>query len=161
MKDWWETLQPKDRYMVLVGGVVVAIAILYFVVWTPVSASRNNKEMRVENKRETVIWMAQKKKEVEHLKRINPNLFNQATDSRSLLAIVDNGAKQMGTRSSITRIDPDGENKVSIWVEDISFDHLIVLLGELERRNYVQIADASLNKSEQIGKVSGKVTLSR
>ena len=161
MKDWWESLQPKERNMVTIGAVAVAIAFLYLVIWTPVSASRNNKEMRVENKRETVIWMAQKKREVEHLKRINPNLFNQATDSRSLLAIVDNGAKQMGTRSSITRIDPDGENKVSIWVEEISFDHLIVLLGELERRNYIQIADASLNKSDQVGKVSGKITLSR
>ncbi len=161
MREWWDTLQPRDRTMSLIGAVVVAIALLYFVLWTPIASSRNNKETRVENKRETLIWMAQKKQEVNHLKRINPNLFNQATDNRSLLAIVDNSAKQMGTRFSITRIDPDGDNKVSIWVENISFDHLIVLLGELERRNYVQVADVSLNKSDQIGKVSGKVSLSR
>lgn len=161
MREWWDTLQPRDRTMSLIGAVVIAIALLYFALWTPIASSRNNKETRVENKRETLMWMAQKKQEVDHLKRINPNLFNQATDNRSLLAIVDNSAKQMGTRSSITRIDPDGDNKVSIWVEDISFDHLIVLLGELERRNYVQVADASLNRSDQIGKVSGKVSLSR
>ena len=161
MREWWDTLQPRDRTMSLIGAIVVVIALLYLAHWTPLASSRNNKETRVENKRETLMWMAQKKQEIDHLKKINPNLFNQATDSRSLLAIVDKSAKQIGTRSSITRIDPDGDNKVSIWVENISFDHLIVLLGELERRNYVQVADASLNRSDQIGKVSGKVSLSR
>ena len=161
MKEWWDSLQAKERLMATIGGIFVAIVILYLLVWSPIADSRDNKKMRVENKRETLTWMSQKRQEVEHLKRINPNLFNQATDNRSLLAIVDTGAKQMGIRSSITRIDPDGENKAQIWLEDMSFDYLIVLLGELERRNHVQVADASLSKSEQIGKVSGKVTLTR
>lgn len=161
MKEWWDSLQAKERLMAAIGAIFVAIAILYLMVWSPIADSRDNKKMRVENKRETLTWMSQKRQEVEHLKRINPNLFNQATDNRSLLAIVDTGAKQMGIRSSITRIDPDGDNKAQIWLEDMSFDYLIVLLGELERRNHVQVADASLSKSEQIGKVSGKVTLTR
>ena len=161
MKEWWDSLQAKERLMAAIGAIFVAIAILYLMVWSPIADSRDNKKIRVENKRETLTWMNQKRQEVEHLKRINPNLFNQATDNRSLLAIVDTGAKQMGIRSSITRIDPDGENKAQIWLEDMSFDYLIVLLGELERRNHVQVADASLSKSEQIGNVSGKVTLTR
>ena len=161
MKEWWDSLQAKERLMAAIGAIFVAIAILYLMVWSPIADSRDNKKIRIENKRETLTWMIQKRQEVEHLKRINPNLFNQATDNRSLLAIVDTGAKQMGIRSSITRIDPDGENKAQIWLEDMSFDYLIVLLGELERRNHVQVADASLSKSEQIGKVSGKVTLTR
>lgn len=161
MKEWWDSLQAKERLMAAIGAIFVAIAILYLMVWSPIADSRDNKKIRIENKRETLTWMNQKRQEVEHLKRINPNLFNQATDNRSLLAIVDTGAKQMGIRSSITRIDPDGENKAQIWLEDMSFDYLIVLLGELERRNHVQVADASLSKSEQIGKVSGKVTLTR
>jgi general secretion pathway protein M len=103
--------------------------------------------------------MLQKKQEVDHLKRINPNLFNKSSDNRSLLAVVDTGAKQMGIRSSITRIEPKGEDTVQIWLEDIAFDYLIVLLGELERRNNIQITDASFNRLEQVGKVSGKVTL--
>ncbi len=161
MREWWDSLQAKERLMAVIGAIFIGIAILYLVVWSPIANSRDHKKMRVENKRETLLWMSQKRQEVEHLKRINPNLFNQATDNRSLLAIVDTGAKQMGIRSSITRIDPNGENNAQIWLEDMSFDYLIVLLGELERRNHVQVANAALSKSEQIGKVSGKVTLTR
>ena len=161
MKDWWDTLQAKEQLMTSLGAIVVVIAILYLVVWSPIAESRNNKIMRVESKRETLAWMSQKRLEVEHLKRINPNLFNQAMGNRSLLAIVDTGAKQMGIRNSITRIAPNGEDKVQISLENTAFDQLIVLLGELERRNHIQVAGTSLNKSEQIGKVSGSVTLSR
>ncbi len=159
MKEWWDSLQSRERLITIICAIVVAIAILYFAIWNPIVDSRNNKKIRVENKHEILLWMQQKKQEIEHLKRINPNLFNQATDKRSLLAIVDTGAKQMGIRPSITRITPDGDNKVHISLEDMIFDRLIVLLGELNRRNHIQVAGTTLSKSDQVGKVSGKVTL--
>ena len=161
MKDWWETLQSRERYMVLIAAVLVSIAILYLAIWSPIASSRDSKQKRVEAKRETVAWMSQKKQEVEHLKRINPNMFNSASDGRSLLAIVDTGAKQMGIRPAITRIEPKGEDSVHLYVEDMAFDYLIVLLGELERRNSIEVVDASFNRSDQIGKITGKVTLNR
>lgn len=161
MKDWWETLQSRERYMVLIAAVLVSITILYFVIWSPIASSRDTKQTRVEAKRDTVAWMSQKKQEVEHLKRINPNMFNSASDGRSLLSIVDTGAKQMGIRPAITRIEPKGEDSVQLYVEDMAFDYLIVLLGELERRNNIDIADAAFNRSDQIGKITGKVTLNR
>lgn len=161
MKDWWETLQSRERYMVLVAAALVSIAILYLAIWSPIASSRDSKQKRVEAKRDTVVWMNQKKQEVGHLKRINPNMFNRSNDSRSLLAIVDTGAKQMGIRPAITRIEPKGDDKVQLTMEDIAFDYLIVLLGELERRNNIAVADASFNRSEQVGKITGKVTLTR
>jgi len=161
MKDWWDSLQSRERYMVLVASVLVALLILYWAIWTPIASSRDNKQNRVNVKRDTVIWMSQKKQEVEHLKRINPNLFRQSTDNRSLLSIVDTGAKQMGIRPAITKIEPKGDDKVQLTMENIAFDYLIVLLGELERRNNVEVADASLNRSDQIGKITGRVTLAR
>ena len=161
MKEWWDSLQPKERRIVTIGAVIATIAILYLAAWLPIVESRDNKKMRVENKRETLVWMSKKKQEVDHLKRINPNLFNQATDKRSLLAIVDTGAKQMGIRSSITRITPKGDEQVQITLEDMVFDRLIVLLGELNRRNHILVTGTSLTKSDQIGKVTGKITLSK
>ena len=161
MNDWWATLQPRERLIVAAGVIFVIASVIYLFAWSPIVESRDNKKMRIDNKREILTWMTQKKQEVEHLKRINPNLFNQVSDRRSLLAIVDTGAKQMGIRNSITRIEPNGEDAVLIWLEDMIFDRLIVLLGELNRRNHIQVNDVSLNKSDQVGKVSGKVTLTR
>ena len=161
MKEWWDSLQAKERLIATIGAIAAIIVILYLVAWSPIVDSRDNKKMRVENKRETLTWMSQKQQEVEHLKRLNPNLFNQATDKRSLLAIVDTGAKQMGIRSSITRISPDGEDKVKIAFEDMVFDRLIVLLGELNRRNHILVAGTTLTKSDQVGKVTGQVILTK
>ncbi|MEJ2116260.1 MAG: type II secretion system protein M [Gammaproteobacteria bacterium] len=161
IKDWWDALQLRERYIVLIASVLTALIILYLSVWSPIANSRDSKLKHVEAKRDTVFWMSQKKQEVEHLKRINPNMFNNATDKRSLLAIVDTSAKQMGVRPDITRIEPKGEDSVQLYVEDIVFDYLIVLLGELERRNNIEVSDASFNRSDQVGKVTGRVTLNR
>ncbi len=161
IKDWWDTLQLRERYMVLIVSVLTVLTILYLAVWSPIANSRDSKLKRVEAKRDTIVWMSQKKQEVEHLKRINPNMFNSASDKRSLLAIVDTSAKQMGVRPAITRIEPKGEDNVQLYIEDIAFDYLIVLLGELERRNNIEVADASFNRSDQVGKITGRVTLNR
>lgn len=160
MKEWWDSLQSRERYIVFIGIGILTLIVLYFMLWMPIHKTLDEKKMRVEAKQETVVWMAQKKQEVEHLKRLNPNLFNQATDNRSLLAIVDTGAKQMGVREAIKRIEPKGEDKVQLWLEEIVFNRLIVLLGELNRRNHIRIADVSLNKAE-LGKVSGNITLNK
>ena len=74
MKDWWESLQSRERYMVLVAGALVLLTLLYFAIWSPIASSRDSKQARVDAKRDTVVWMLTKKQEVEHLKRINPNL---------------------------------------------------------------------------------------
>ena len=161
IKVWWEALQLRERYMVLIAAILITMSILYLAIWSPIVTNRDSKLKRVEAKRDTIVWMSQKKQEVEHLKRINPNMFNSATDKRSLLAIVDTSAKQMGVRPAITRIEPKGEDSVQLYVENIAFDYLIVLLGELERRNNIEVADASFNRSDQVGKISGRVILNR
>ena len=161
INDWWDALQLRERYMVLFAAMLVALSIIYLAIWSPIATNRDSKLKRVEAKRDTVVWMNQKKQEVEHFKRINPNIFNSATHERSLLAIVDKSAKQMGVRPSIKRIEPKGENRVQLYVENIAFDYLIVLLGELERRNNIEVTGASFNRSDQVGNISGRVTLNR
>ncbi|MBT8124987.1 MAG: type II secretion system protein M, partial [Gammaproteobacteria bacterium] len=41
MKDWWETLQSRERYMVLIATVLVSLAILYLAIWSPIASSRD------------------------------------------------------------------------------------------------------------------------
>ena len=161
MKDWWEGLQSRERYMVLIATVLVFLTTVYLTIWSPIVSSLDTKQNNIETKLKTVAWMSEKKQEVENLKRINPNLFNRTSDNRSLLAIVDTGAKKMGIRSSITRIEPKGDDSVQVWIENIAFDYLIALLGELERKNNIEVVNASLNRSDQAGKVTGKISLNR
>ncbi len=68
INDWWDALQLRERYMVLFAAMLVALSIIYLAIWSPIATNRDSKLKRVEAKRDTVVWMNQKKQEVEHFK---------------------------------------------------------------------------------------------
>lgn len=160
MKEWWDNLQTNEQNLVLIASVVVVLFMLYLFAWSPLVDARDNKRQQVENNQELLSWMSSKSNEIKQLKLTNPNLANSGS-KRSLLAIVDSLAKQLGLRTAIKRIEPDGPHAVTIWIEEMNFDALIALLGQLDKRSNVKVREADVSKLDKPGVVKAKVMLKR
>ena len=160
IKDWWQNLQTREQQLVLFAGVVVIIFVFYSLAWSPLVNARNIKKTHVENNQELLAWMNAKSAEVKQLRLVNPNAL-RSDNNRSLLAIVDSLANQLGLRSAIKQIEPNGQNNVTIWMDEINFDALITMLGQLEKRSNVLVTEASVNKLEQPGLVQARILLKR
>ena len=160
IKDWWQNLQTREQQLVLFAGVVVIIFVFYSLAWSPLVNARNIKKTHVENNQELLAWMNAKSAEVKQLRLVNPNAL-RSDSNRSLLAIVDSLANQLGLRSAIKQIEPNGQNNVTIWMDEINFDALITMLGQLEKRSNVLVTEASVNKLEQPGLVQARILLKR
>ena len=160
MKEWWNNLATREQKLVLVATIVVFVFLIYLFVWSPLVDARNSKRQYVENQQQLLSWMTAKSNEVKQIKLTNPNLLKSDT-KRSLLAIVDSLSKQMGLRPAINRIEPDGPHKATIWIEEMNFDALITMLGELDRRSSVKVREASVTKLEKPGVVKAKIVLKR
>lgn len=160
MKDWWENLQSREQNMVLLATIVVGIFLFYLIAWAPLVTARDNKRQQVENNQQLLSWMTVKSSEIKQLKLTNPNLLNR-DNKRSLLAIVDSLANQLGLRAAIKRIEPDGPHNATIWIEEMNFDALIHLLGQLDKRSNVKVKQADVSKLDQPGVVKAKIVLRR
>lgn len=159
MKEWWDNLQTREQNFVLIASVVGVLFLLYLLAWAPLVKARDNKYQQVENNQQLLTWMTSKSNEVKQLKLTNPNLRSDA--KRSLLAIVDSLAKQLGLRTAIKRIEPDGPHTATIWIEEMNFDALIALLGQLDKRSNVKVKEADVSRLENPGVVKAKVVLKR
>ena len=160
IKDWWQNLQTREQHLVLFAGAVVIIFMFYLFAWEPLANARDTKKAHVENSQELLAWMNTKSAEVKQLKLVNPNAL-QSDNNRSLLAIVDSLANQLGLRNAIKQIEPNGPDNVTIWMDEINFDALITMLGQLEKRSNVVVSEASVNKLEQQGLVQARILLKR
>ena len=98
MREWWDNLQSREQNYVLIASVVVVLFLLYLLAWAPLVKARDNKHQQVENNQQLLAWMTSKSNEVKQLKLTNPNLL-KSDAKRSLLAIVDSLAKQLGLRT--------------------------------------------------------------
>lgn len=160
MKDWWNSLQSREQNFLLIAAIVVGIFIFYSLAWSPLVEARDAKQLQVENNQQMLDWMKTKSTEVKQLKLTNPNLL-RADSKRSLLAIVDSLANRLGLRSAIKQIQPDGPHGATVWIDEIDFDALATMLGQLEKNSSVQVSEASITKLEKVGLVKARLILKR
>ena len=160
MKDWWSNLQSREQNFVLIAAVVVGLFIIYLMIWSPLTQARDNKRQQVENNKELLSWMVAKSAEVKQLKLTNPNLL-KSDSKRSLIAIVDSLANRLGLRASIRQIQPDGPHAATIYIDEINFDALTTMLGQLDKNSDVKVKEADISKLEASGIVKARIFLKR
>ncbi|MEM1003486.1 MAG: type II secretion system protein M, partial [Bacteroidota bacterium] len=138
----------------------VIVFIFYIFAWSPLVKARDIKMMHVESNQELLTWMNTKGAEVKQLRLNNPNAI-KSDNNRSLLAIVDSLANQLGIRQSIKQIEPNGQDYVTIWMDKIDFNALIAMLGQLEKRSNIVVNEASVDRLDQSGFVQARISLKR
>jgi general secretion pathway protein M len=160
MKDWINSLQPRERLTIAVCAVITVIALLYLLVWAPIQESRAQLAVNVEAQRETLAWMQQASAQVRQTRLHNPAAV-AVNDTRSLLSIVDSSAKQASVRDPIQRMEPEGDDGVKLSMEDADFDATIQWLGALKRSYNVDVVSASITPSGAPGQVDTRLSLQR
>ncbi len=159
LQEWFRSLAPRERLLVSVGGVVVAITILYLGIWEPLS--------KAHGKRETDLASAQalaQKLEVlaAATQKAQANGGNAIVDTgASLLATVDQVGKSGMLGKPLTRIQPEGDHEVKVWIDGVSFEALVRWINELESHYGISIQTADLDRDTLPGQVNARLSLVR
>jgi general secretion pathway protein M len=159
MKDWFYSLQPRERLMVTGCAAVIMLALVYSLIWAPIAERRAQLAINVEAQREVLAWMRQASRQVQEARRNNP--IATVNDTRSLLSIVDSSATQAGVRNSIQRMEPEGDRGVKLSMENADFDATIQWLGALKRSHNVDVVSATISPNDTPGQVDTHLSLQR
>ena len=160
MKDWFETLQPREQLSVLVAAVFVAFAILYFGVWTPLA----NKQADLASS--VTVW----ERALAELRPLKAAVVNSGGATRpapgaaqSLVVIVDSTLSSHNLSSALQRSQPTGANGIRVEFQEAAFDDLVRWLGEVSARYGMQVqsADVSVSTRNVQGRVNASLTLER
>jgi len=157
VKEWFTGLAPRERAMVSIAAVVVVLALVYAVAWGPLASSVSRLQQSVEEQQALKQWMQQSAAEVNQLR----GAAGATDDHRSLLAVVDQTSKQSQLGPAVKRIEPDGQELVRVSLEQASFDDMVTWLGSLQRSYGVSVADVSLDRQAESGRVNARITLKR
>jgi general secretion pathway protein M len=160
VKDWWANLAERERLLVAAAGAVLALALFYLLAWEPLFKARAELEQAVAAQRNTLRWMQEAAVEVRALKRASGPAALQGRN-RSLLSVLDQTATQAGIRDHIERMEPEGQNGVKLWLDDVPFDPLVRWMERLERHYGVHVKRASITPADETGRVDARLTLER
>ncbi len=80
---------------------------------------------------------------------------------QSLLTLIDQQGKSPELGKPPSRMQPEGDNEVKVWFEDVPFDALVRWMATLETRNGLQIAGAEIERRAVPGLVNARLTVTR
>ena len=158
MRAWWDTREPREQRLLLIGGIIVALLLAWALVWYPLARSRDALRLRVEGQRADLAQM-------QALAARSSQLRGQGARSKverqgkSLLALADATARGAQLANVLKRVEPAGAKSVRVSFEAASFDAIADWLDGLARDFGVTASDFSADRSEGAGLVNARVTL--
>lgn len=157
MKEWFFSLEQRERLLVAGGAGILVLLLIYLLVWEPIASEYSGLKQTVAEQKQTLAWMQQAAVQIKALQR-GGGAGARGLGGRSLLAVVDQSARTGGLGNAIKRIEPDGSKGVKVWFEGAAFDPMILWLGKLTKS--YQIAPSMITL-EPIGngRVNARLTL--
>lgn len=158
MKNWFATLESREKRFVLTAAVFLVFAIFYLLVWMPLAAGHKRMIAGVE------VWQTS-------LERVKPlsgmlsaktaTAINPANFGTPLVVVIDSTLRIRNLNSALKRSQPSGNN-IRVQFENIAFDELILWLGDLSNLYALQVEAGTFTLTGSTpGRVNAQLTLAR
>ena len=160
MREWFDSIQPREQIAVIVATAFVVFAILWFGVWQPLDRGQTKLAESVGDWERALTELRPLKAQLLAGGGTAPVVSG---DGQSLVVIVDTSLGMRNLSRALQRSQPTGANAIRVEFQDASFDDLIRWLGDLSTRYGLQVRTGNFSLSSQSvpGRVNASVTLER
>lgn len=149
IKHYWASLEPRERAVLGYGSIIVAIILLYALIWQPWQNSLSFMEASVSNMRTDAIWMEQRAEDMTQGVVGSRKKAAQGAE-QSLLSVVEQTANQVGLRSAIQQMVPNQENgDVRVVLESADFNKWVQWVDNLYKNYGVDISQINAEKEDE------------
>ena len=159
MKDWFEALEPRERLFVGIGTIVVAIALFWGLIWMPLDKGHLDALDRVTTWEQS---LAELRPLASQPQPVNGTQSRPSVSpTQSPVIIVDTTLRNRSLGQP-KRSQPT-PNGIRVEFENVSFDDLVLWLGDLSNQYGMEVQAGSLSVATQAGpgRVNATLTLER
>jgi general secretion pathway protein M len=147
LQQRWSQLQPREQRALTVAGAVLALLLLVYGLWLPSRLAAQKAEAGFAGNRALLLQLQQQ----------GPAPGSTAASGDSLLRTASDAAARINL--ALTRIEPEGDGRVRVWMEKADFNTVASWLASLSAQG-VRIDEAQVEKQSD-GGVSARFALSR
>jgi general secretion pathway protein M len=152
LKTWYAGLQERERRVVAIGAVALALVILVGGVLMPLQSVVSAAVKRADTRREDLAWMRDNAAEVQSG---GTALFNDTGEAP--VVVVDRVGREVGLGTALKGTQPSG-NGVRVQLEAAPFDTLIRWLATLDQRYGLAIDSITVDRAARPGIVNANIT---
>lgn len=152
-RRWLDGLAPRERTLVIWGGITAAVLIFLGALVIPLYASTARSAARVEQKGADLSWMRSVAGELRAAGPANPS----ASSGQSLVVIIDQTARQAGLERSLSGSQPSGTGGIRVRLESAPFDTVVGWIAQLQQQHAIVVESATMDRGAAPGVVNASI----
>jgi general secretion pathway protein M len=157
----YDQLPRRDQQALLVLAIALLLGLLYFGIWRPAASFHDSAVSSQQNAEELLAWLDANRASLNRLSgsagEPSSASADKPADGRALMALVTRTAGESGL--VLQRFEPSGDDAIRVWLEKVPFGQVAGWLETLNTMNGVQIDQASMDRQNEPGLVSVRLTL--
>jgi general secretion pathway protein M len=153
LKTWYAGLQEREQRVVAIGGIALAVIIVFAGILMPLQSVVTKLNQGNETKRQDLAWMRVNAGEVQAAASQIP-----ANTGEAPVVLVDRVGRESGLAGALRGTQPNGTGGVRVQLEAASFDTMIAWLGTLDRRFGFAIESITVDRAAAPGLVNANIT---
>jgi type II secretory pathway component PulM len=154
MKLSLDSMSPRERRMVVLGGILAAVIVVLGSVLT-LNAKVASAQERLERKQADLAWMRSVAPELAAAGPVRP----QNPSGESLLVQVDRAARESGLGSALTSSEPSGDRGLRVRLERAQFNLLVAWLARMSDQLGIRVESATIDQAGEPGVVNARIVL--
>ncbi len=159
MRDWFDSLEAREKIFVAAGAVIVSVSLVWGLIWVPLDRGHESRKNSVST------WERS-------LAELGPLTARAAgggsqgqvpRSSQTPVVIIDQTLRARGLDRALKRSQPTTSTGIRVEFEDVSFDELVVWLGDLSTQHGMDVQQGSFSSTSRSapGLVNASLTLER
>lgn len=146
MKHYFNTLNERERWMLIVSGLCLLFYLYYFWMYVPLSHYRNQKINQLTEKMETLQWMRQ-------VNRQERGALKKTGDSSQLLTLIASALKHNRALRFPYQLQQIGSGDIQLRFEKVPFQFFLKWLDNISKKYTITIQQLDVDPTSTPGLV--------
>ena len=156
LRTRYDQLGQRDQRALQVLSLALVIALIYLAIWKPIADFRDDARAEMDRANDLVGWIQSQETAARNLATGGDGAQQQLGDGE-LLRTVTESANRSGM--PLQRFEPSGDQAMRIWLDKAPFTDLTQWLAHLQSEYGIRVDQASLDRTDDPGVVSVRLTL--
>ncbi|TAL65371.1 MAG: type II secretion system protein M [Legionella sp.] len=145
MKDYFNSLNEREKWMVLIAGVCLVVYSFYYFIYSPLSTRVSDRSTQLVEKIDTLNWMKKIKQEHHSLKK------KQNISNSQLLTLIANQLKKDNTLNFPFQLQQTSSGEIQLSFDEVPLSLFVAWLMKINDQYAISIKQFDIERTKTAG----------
>jgi len=146
LQSWWQGISQREQRMVLICGLLVVLAVVFWGIVQPLSERSSQAKERIESEKQLLAWVSDNADRITNLRKQGGVVRSSETLNQIIVASI----RQFDIE--LIRVQPRDE-MMQVWIQPLPFYKLVSWIAYLKEKQGVDVEFMDIKRGKQQGVV--------